>query len=302
MKREILITKDGSQTIAIAEMNVTYHSIHGAMQESKHVFIETGLMPFIQLQEYAVISIFEMGLGTGLNALLTYEAAEQLKQKIDYTSIELFPLQVEEYQNLQYANKKMLQQLHAYKWERDIMLSDYFNTFADRVLRKINQQKVSEELQEISPFLAKLSKENVYKIPQHYFNSLQSLEAVKVENKVKSISTRFVSKWISYAAAAVITGVLITGAYMYTNHKGNFDLTNEINKVSDEELQNYLSLSIAHPAAVANEETTSNINAPETLDVKQEMQFVSDEELQEYINENYETQKNTDQQQLNVGS
>jgi hypothetical protein len=180
--------------------------------------------------------------------------------------------------------------------------ADYFNTFADRVLRKINQQKVSEELQEISPFLAKLSKENVYKIPQHYFNSLQSLEAVKVENKVKSISTRFVSKWISYAAAAVITGVLITGAYMYTNHKGNFDLTNEINKVSDDELQNYLSLSIAHPAAVANEETTSNINAPETLDVKQEMQFVSDEELQEYINENYETQKNTDQQQLNVGS
>lgn len=69
MKREILITKDGSQTIAIAEMNVTYHSIHGAMQESKHVFIETGLMPFIQLQEYAVISIFEMGLGTGLNEI-----------------------------------------------------------------------------------------------------------------------------------------------------------------------------------------------------------------------------------------
>lgn len=137
MKREILITKDGSQTIAIAEMNVTYHSIHGAMQESKHVFIETGLMPFIQLQEYAVISIFEMGLGTGLNALLTYEAAEQLKQKIDYTSIELFPLQVEEYQNLQYANKKMLQQLHAYKWERDIMLSDYFS------LHKTNQSLLS---------------------------------------------------------------------------------------------------------------------------------------------------------------
>lgn len=127
MKREILITKDGSPTIEIAEMNVTYHSIHGAVQESSHIFIQTGLLPLIELKQFEIINIFEMGLGTGLNAMLTYEAANKFQQKIKYNAIELFPLQEKEYTLLNYAGKEIILQLHQSKWDTDIVFNRYFS-------------------------------------------------------------------------------------------------------------------------------------------------------------------------------
>jgi tRNA U34 5-methylaminomethyl-2-thiouridine-forming methyltransferase MnmC len=63
-----ITTHDGSHTLYIKELDEYYHSIHGAIQESMHVFIQSGLH-FIQKKE---ITIFEMGFGTGLNAFLTY--------------------------------------------------------------------------------------------------------------------------------------------------------------------------------------------------------------------------------------
>ena len=43
MKREIIITDDGSTTIRIPDWDENYHSTHGAIQEAKHVFIKNGL-------------------------------------------------------------------------------------------------------------------------------------------------------------------------------------------------------------------------------------------------------------------
>ncbi|MFT3932315.1 MAG: tRNA (5-methylaminomethyl-2-thiouridine)(34)-methyltransferase MnmD [Chitinophagaceae bacterium] len=104
MKRNIILTTDGSHSIAIPEMGVTYHSSHGAIQESEHVFIKTGLhylqATFPSLSE---IRVFEMGFGTGLNALLTLIEAEKKQQQIFYHSIERFPLQQDLYQSLNYC-------------------------------------------------------------------------------------------------------------------------------------------------------------------------------------------------------
>ena len=69
MKREIIITNDGSTTIRIPEWDENYHSTHGAIQEAKHVFIKNGLDLF---QNQAEISILEIGFGTGLNAFITF--------------------------------------------------------------------------------------------------------------------------------------------------------------------------------------------------------------------------------------
>src|SRR4051794_17065463 len=99
MDREIILTKDGSHTVLVPEMNVTYHSVHGAIQESMHVFIDAG---FRQFSEQTELRIFEMGFGTGLNALLTLIEAEKTKQQIHYTSVELFPLQAKEIDKLNY--------------------------------------------------------------------------------------------------------------------------------------------------------------------------------------------------------
>ena len=80
MKREILITGDGSTTIRIPDWDENYHSSHGAIQEAKHVFIANGLDLF-QYQEE--LSILEIGFGTGLNAFITF-LKTQYKSKVNY--------------------------------------------------------------------------------------------------------------------------------------------------------------------------------------------------------------------------
>lgn len=133
MLREPIITKDGSYTIAIPEMNVTYHSHHGAMQESMHVYIQAGLIHVLNNPAVPGISILEMGFGTGLNALLTLIEAEKSQRKIHYTTIELFPLQPGEITSLNYCQQlqrddlnPIFQQLHQCDWEKDIPIMPFF--------------------------------------------------------------------------------------------------------------------------------------------------------------------------------
>jgi tRNA U34 5-methylaminomethyl-2-thiouridine-forming methyltransferase MnmC len=125
MIRQIIQTNDGSSSISIPEKNVTYHSIHGAVQESMHVFINAGWAPFIQAKQLETIYIFEMGLGTGLNALLTFQQAILHQQKIHYTAIELFPLTANEVAFLNYENKNVLHQIHNSEWGKDVELNEY---------------------------------------------------------------------------------------------------------------------------------------------------------------------------------
>ena len=86
--RELKQTADGSFTLFIPEVEETYHSTHGAVQESIHVFIENGL----KACDKEVIRILEVGLGTGLNALLTLQHATK---KIEYCALEPYPLSKE---------------------------------------------------------------------------------------------------------------------------------------------------------------------------------------------------------------
>jgi tRNA U34 5-methylaminomethyl-2-thiouridine-forming methyltransferase MnmC len=87
---EILITADGSQTLYLPQLDVTYHSRHGAMQESRHVFIDAALKP--QTERLSSVRVLEMGFGTGLNALLALQHALQVGKAMVYHSIEAFPI------------------------------------------------------------------------------------------------------------------------------------------------------------------------------------------------------------------
>lgn len=87
---KIIITSDGSPTLYLESLNETYHSRHGALQESRHVFIKMGLSAYYTSQKS--IKILEIGLGTGLNAWLACDFSEKNGVKIDYTGIEAFPL------------------------------------------------------------------------------------------------------------------------------------------------------------------------------------------------------------------
>ncbi len=86
--RELLQTADGSFTLFIPEVEETYHSTHGAVQESMHVFIENGLF----VCDGKSLRILEVGLGTGLNASLTLQHA---KGNVSYCALEPYPLSKE---------------------------------------------------------------------------------------------------------------------------------------------------------------------------------------------------------------
>lgn len=142
MKREIIMTEDGSTSIHLPEWNESYHSKHGAIQEAKHVFIKNGLDLF---KEQSTIAILEIGFGTGLNALITLLEAEKRKQHIDYTGIEAYPVAFSEIQQLNYADQlqateqtKQFHAMHQSDWEQKQLLSEYFgltkrNQFFDAI-------------------------------------------------------------------------------------------------------------------------------------------------------------------------
>jgi tRNA U34 5-methylaminomethyl-2-thiouridine-forming methyltransferase MnmC len=129
MQREIMPTADGSVTVSIPDMQVTFHSRHGAILESLHVFIEAGLKPL--LHQYETLRIFEMGFGTGLNALLTMVEAETNQQQIQYETVEAFPLEEALVTQLNYPDqypnwKNKFEELHATPWSQPIALTPYF--------------------------------------------------------------------------------------------------------------------------------------------------------------------------------
>src|SRR5687767_2847659 len=92
---KIITTADGSHSLLNTALNETYHSHHGALQESIHVFIEQGLKFFFDRDKANAIRIFEVGFGTGLNALLTLQLALKSPAFFSYTTIEAFPLEKE---------------------------------------------------------------------------------------------------------------------------------------------------------------------------------------------------------------
>ena len=131
MDRKIIQTADGSNTVLIPEMDVTYHSQHGAIQESMHVFIKAGFCyQSGRLERPDPINIFEMGFGTGLNAFLTAIEAANKKVKVYYMAVEQFPLNQEEFISLNYSetlkHKEWFNALHECNWNEDSPINEYF--------------------------------------------------------------------------------------------------------------------------------------------------------------------------------
>ena len=125
---KIILTQDGSHTLIDTRTGETYHSIHGAIQESEHVFIRAGLDLFCN--SASAIHVFEVGFGSGLNALLTYLWAEKNKIPVQYQSIELYPISFETVTQLNYpqllkVDKQLFQKMHQHR-EEEIIVSGYF--------------------------------------------------------------------------------------------------------------------------------------------------------------------------------
>ncbi len=125
---EIITTSDGSHTLRNTRLNETYHSIHGAVQESMHVFIRNGLQHFHHATQATTISILEVGFGTGLNALLTLDYAGSHDVRIRYHTLEPFPLPEDIWRNLNYgeAIRPDFKAIHQAPWEREVAVTPEF--------------------------------------------------------------------------------------------------------------------------------------------------------------------------------
>jgi tRNA U34 5-methylaminomethyl-2-thiouridine-forming methyltransferase MnmC len=128
---KIITTSDGSHSILNEDLNETYHSVHGAIQESVHVFIKSGLAYVFEKNPSLPISIFEVGFGTGLNALLTLQYVQRDGKAANYTAIEHSPLGDEIWPRLNYASlldlKNEYKNLHVSTWDRLHSLTPTFN-------------------------------------------------------------------------------------------------------------------------------------------------------------------------------
>jgi tRNA U34 5-methylaminomethyl-2-thiouridine-forming methyltransferase MnmC len=92
MKRTLTKTADGSYTLYVPELDEHYHSMHGALQEANHVFIQHGLEP---IKDRTSIRVLEMGLGTALNAYLSYQWARKNNITLWYSGVEAYPVEGE---------------------------------------------------------------------------------------------------------------------------------------------------------------------------------------------------------------
>lgn len=124
----IVLTTDGSHTLYVPEIDECYHSTHGAIQESQHIFINTA-------QRYCSkneIRILEIGFGTGLNALLSFVEAEKSGKKIYFHSLEKYPVSEKKAQQLNYStlcglpNNSIFEKMHNAAWNTAVSISDRF--------------------------------------------------------------------------------------------------------------------------------------------------------------------------------
>ncbi|MFY9241883.1 MAG: tRNA (5-methylaminomethyl-2-thiouridine)(34)-methyltransferase MnmD [Polaribacter sp.] len=139
MKREILITSDGSTTIHLPEWNEQYHSKHGAIQEAYHVFMKAGFEKVLDTisQKSEItrtnMSILEIGFGTGLNAFITFLEADKKQVKLDYVGVEAYPILEDEFQKLNYVSElkaekhqSKFDKMHQVCWDEKHQISSQF--------------------------------------------------------------------------------------------------------------------------------------------------------------------------------
>ncbi len=129
---KLKITGDGTHTLYNPELDDHYHSVFGAISESRHVFIENGLL--LKGKQNRHLSILEIGFGTGLNTLLTLERSIIDDLSIDYYAIEAFPLAASIWKELNYIEhldtsklKEMFYAIHEASWDKTIKINTGFS-------------------------------------------------------------------------------------------------------------------------------------------------------------------------------
>ena len=160
----------------------------------------------------------------------------------------------------------------------------YFDNFSASVIEKIQKEDNSscyEELAQIAPLLNTINKKEVYSVPEGYFNDIEIVIPAVKKTLGKVISLGIARRMVSYAAAAVIAIVLVTGAVFFRTNSSSLDVSKELNKVSNAELNNYLDT--AHSVSFLDEPTNLSQDVP---NIQENLKLLNDQELQQYLDDN----------------
>jgi hypothetical protein len=165
---------------------------------------------------------------------------------------------------------------------------NYFESLADNIINKIHNQKhkvenspVANELNEIAPLLNTINKQNVFFVPDNYFNEIKISDITKkAPAKVVTLGGN-VRKWVTYVAAASILFIIATGSFFYVDrhaHKQQVNLQQKLASLKEEEIISYLK---------DDEEILSGDLKPEEQSSKIQvlLKNTSDEEIENYLND-----------------
>jgi len=127
----LFLTEDGSNSIYSDKYEVAYHSIHGAIGETQHVFIDAGLH---DKRSADTLNVLDIGFGTGLNTLMTYLESDKSSAKIHYETVEAYPISIDIAKEFNYPNQlgcgaNVFLQLHSLSWNVLHSISKKFTFF-----------------------------------------------------------------------------------------------------------------------------------------------------------------------------
>jgi tRNA U34 5-methylaminomethyl-2-thiouridine-forming methyltransferase MnmC len=138
MDVRLIKTEDGSWSLYRDDLNESYHSLKGALRESRYVYIQQGIETAGGSLEQ--VHVFEMGFGTGLNALLAYEWALKQQKQAVFHSCELYPIGEAVWTELNYPElmeqsehlSDIFHLMHTAAWEVEVEIGPYFRLHKTR--------------------------------------------------------------------------------------------------------------------------------------------------------------------------
>ena len=97
------ITGDQSKTLYSERYQQTYHSKHGAVNESLQVFVR-GSTVATRLARQQATRVLEIGFGLGLNFVLTADLAIEHGCQLEYIAVEHAPISASQFAKLDYQH------------------------------------------------------------------------------------------------------------------------------------------------------------------------------------------------------
>jgi len=170
----------------------------------------------------------------------------------------------------------------------------YFNKFSELILKEtelLEEEDITDELSRIAPIFKDISKQNVYQLPEGYFE--KDIETKKLNtSKVYSINNKSLVRW---TIAASFIGIMFIGYFLVADKdskeinnkqnlafsKKNIDINSSIKKISDDDLTKYINNDYNY----YNDDTVilDDVTVPDIIDKK--IEAVSDDDLNKYLSD-----------------